>query len=142
MHYTGYTLLEIVTLPKIISFLWLCMHNSVPARDVLAARGINCIRLCPVCKNQVESIDHLLRECLFAQFFWSRMGVSHLFMARHTQSLEDWLYENSLRKWTHQNHNPWSAIFPFAIWNLWKHRNRVMFDYAPLNLNLHSYCLT
>ena len=65
------------------------MHNSVPARDVLAARGINCIRLCPVCKNQVESIDHLLRECLFAQHFWSEMGVSHFFMAGHTQCLDD-----------------------------------------------------
>ena len=68
--------------------------------------------------------------------------MSHLFMARHTQSLEDWLYENCLNKRTQQNHIPWGIIFPFATWNLWKHRNRVMFDNAPLNLNLHSYCLT
>ena len=74
-----------LTLPKIISFLWLCMHKSVPVRDVLADMSIVCSRLCPVCRNQVESIDHLLRECVFARLFWSKMGVSHLFMDRHTQ---------------------------------------------------------
>ena len=140
--FKGAWIWKIDTLPKIISFLWLCMHKSMPVRNVLANRGINCSRLCPVCRNQVESIDHLLRVCVFAQFFWSRMEVSHLFMARHTQSLEDWLYENCLNKRTQQNHIPWGIIFPFATWNLWKHRNRVMFDNAPLNLNLHSYCLT
>lgn len=55
------------TFPKIISFLWLCMHNSIPVREVLATRGINCSKLCPICRNQDESIEHMLRECIFAE---------------------------------------------------------------------------
>ncbi|KAK7843305.1 putative ribonuclease h protein [Quercus suber] len=97
------------------------MHNSVPVRNVLADRGINYSRSCSVCKNQVESLDHLLRECLFAQFFWFRMRAPQLVMTRRTQNLEDWLYENCCSKRTQQNHIPWGAIFPFALWNLWKH---------------------
>ena len=27
-------------LPKIANFLWLCIHKSVPVKDVLASRGI------------------------------------------------------------------------------------------------------
>ena len=118
------------------------MHNSVPVREVLATRGINCSSLCPFCRNHGESIDHLLREYLFAQQFWSKIGASHSFMPKHTQSLGDWLYENCHSKRTHQSHILWSVLFPFAIWNLWKHRNRVVFDNAPLNLNLHSYYLS
>ena len=132
---------KVVSLPKIISFLWLCMHKSVPVRDVLADRGMGCNRLCLVCKNQTESIDHLLRDCVFACAFWSKMGVLHLFMNTHAQSLDDWLHENCLSKRIQQNHIPWGIIFPFAVWNLWKHRNKVIFENTPLNLNLHSHCL-
>ena len=37
---------------------------------------------------------------------------------------------------------PWSVIFPFSIWNLWKHCNRVVFDNIPLSTNLHGLCLS
>lgn len=37
---------------------------------------------------------------------------------------------------------PWSVIFPFAIRNLWKHHNRVVFDNTPLNTSLHGLCLS
>ena len=36
-------------LPKIINFLWLCYHNNVPVRDVLANRGISNNNACLVC---------------------------------------------------------------------------------------------
>lgn len=42
----------------------------------------------------------------------------------------------------HHSCIPWSVIFPFAIWNIWKHRNRVVFDNTPLNMNLHELCLS
>lgn len=36
---------------------------------------------------------------------------------------------------------PWSSIFPFAVWSLWKHRNNVVFQNTTINPNLHSICL-
>ena len=33
-------------------------------------------------------------------------------------------------------------IFPFAVWFLWKHHNKVVFDNIPLNMNLHNLCLS
>ena len=119
--FQGAWIWKVVSLPKIISFLWLCMHKSVPVRDVLVDRGMGCSRLCPVCKNQIESIDHLLRECVFARAFWSKMGVLHLFTNIHAQSFDDWLHENCISKRIQQNHIPWGIFFPFAVWNLWKH---------------------
>ena len=97
------------------------MYKSVPVRDVLEDRGIGCSRLWPVCKNQIESIDHLLRECVFARAFWSKMEVLHLFTNIHAQSFDDWLHENCISKRIQQNHIPWGIFFPFAVWNLWKH---------------------
>ncbi|KAL0009174.1 hypothetical protein SO802_010676 [Lithocarpus litseifolius] len=31
--------------------------------------------------------------------------------------------------------------FPFAIWCLWSHRNKVVFENAPINPNLHLLCI-
>ena len=56
---------------KIIIFLWLCSHNSVPVREVLGSRGLTLDQACPFCHSQVESINHLLRYCPFAVSFWN-----------------------------------------------------------------------
>ena len=111
-------------------------------REVLVGKGINCNILCPICKNQDETLVHLLRDCLFAHQFWSKIRAPHIIPPLHNQSLCDWLYENCHNKWIHHSNTPWYIIFPFAIWNLWKHRNRVVFDNAPFNLQLHNYCLS
>nr|POE44776.1 hypothetical protein CFP56_77279 [Quercus suber] len=39
--FKGAWIWKLDTIPKIMSFLWLCMHNSAPVREVLASRGIN-----------------------------------------------------------------------------------------------------
>ncbi|XP_075670215.1 uncharacterized protein LOC142639980 [Castanea sativa] len=41
-QFQGQWLWKLDGLPKIISFLWLCVHGSIPMKSVLAVRGINC----------------------------------------------------------------------------------------------------
>ena len=56
--------------------------------------------------------------------------------------LTDWLGTYCLdSKLNRINGIPWSIIFPLAVWNLWKHRNCMVFQNSPLNLNLHSLCM-
>nr|POE68772.1 hypothetical protein CFP56_53914 [Quercus suber] len=50
--FKGARIWNLYTLPKIMSYFRLCMHNSAPVREVLAGRGINCNPLYPICKNQ------------------------------------------------------------------------------------------
>lgn len=33
------------------TFLWLCHNNNVHAREVIAARGVQCDTTCPLCRN-------------------------------------------------------------------------------------------
>ena len=47
-------------LPQIRSFLWLYVHGSIPVKSVLAARGIDCDKVYPMCKQHEETIVHLL----------------------------------------------------------------------------------
>ena len=123
--FKGAWLWKLDTIPKIISFFWLCMHDSVPVREVLVGRGIPCNSLCPVCGMQSESINHLLRECQFALYFWSKLWAPNTNLSSQSQSLGKWLYDNCHSNRVHHSSIPWSMIFPFAVWFLWKHHNKV-----------------
>ena len=128
------------TFPKIVSFLWLCLHNSIPVREVLVARGISCSKLCPICKEQDESIEHLLRECFFVQQFWAKIHAPRVSSMR-IHNVSGWLQVNYRSKLIHHSFIPWNLIFPLVVWSIWKYCNKVVFENVPLNLNLHRSCL-
>ena len=52
-----------------------------------------------------------------------------------------WLWENCCSNAMHQSLVPWRFVFPFAIWELWKHRNKVSFKNIPLNPMLCKLCI-
>ena len=41
--------------PKILFFLWLCLHNSLPTCTILGSRGLNLSLSCPICTEENES---------------------------------------------------------------------------------------
>ena len=56
--------------------------------------------------------------------------------------LLEWLKANCLcSNHIHANGFPWCSQFPFAVWSLWKHRHRIVFDNSPPNPKLHHVCL-
>ena len=110
--FKGSWIWKINSLPRICHFIWLCHHNSVPVMEVIASRGIECEAMCPFCNSDVETIIHMLRDCPFAAAFWRKIGGC-----------------------------PWKTVFTFAIWSLWKHRNKVAFENTTLNPKLYDSCL-
>ena len=66
MLHNGQWIWKLDIFPRIMNFIWLCLHGSIPVKEVLADRGINCVRLCPICREQDESILHLLHDCVYA----------------------------------------------------------------------------
>ena len=62
-EFLGGWIWKLDTAPKIRHFLWLCHHRSVPVRETITAKGVECDTICLVCKNAEESLSHALREC-------------------------------------------------------------------------------
>ena len=73
--FKGNWIWKINSLPRICHFLGLCHHNSVPVREVIASRGIECEAVCLLCNSDAETIIHMLRDCPFAAVFWRKIGV-------------------------------------------------------------------
>lgn len=56
--------------------------------------------------------------------------------------LADWLKTNCLAKdFISVRVIPWCYLFPFAVWTLWKHRNRVVFENAPRDPRISTSCV-
>ena len=136
--FTGGWVWKIDTLLRIQSFLWLCHHRSIPVREMLANRGIQCDTTCLHCRNANESAIHLLRECPYAMQIWRKIGIPTTMEASYNLEMLQWLKANCLS--SHDilsNGVPWKILFAFTVWNLWKHRNRVVFENSVLNPRLH-----
>ena len=120
------------------------MHKSVLVNNTLFSRGVIEENKCPLCKRMPETIGHLLRECVYACDFWYKVKIPLMVVSsfQATDDINDWLRVNYLSKAIHHSSMPWRYVFPFAIWELWKHRNKVAFKNTPLNLSLHRPCIS
>ncbi|KAK7859324.1 putative ribonuclease h protein [Quercus suber] len=84
----------------------------------------------------------MLRDCPFVAAFWKKIGVPIDLNSTFNLDIHKWLEANCVC-------NPlikvkgyrWRKVFTFAIWSLWKHRNKVVFEDTTLNPNLHDSCL-
>ncbi|PKI73727.1 hypothetical protein CRG98_005876 [Punica granatum] len=55
--------------------------------------------------------------------------------------VKDWIrYKLSFSQLSHLN-IPWGVLFAFAIWNLWKNRNSLLFSSKPLHSNLIEHTI-
>ena len=54
---------QIDTMPKIKNFLWQVCYNAIPIRGLLLARGLHLDPACPLCLDDIESLDHMFKEC-------------------------------------------------------------------------------
>ncbi|PKI59521.1 hypothetical protein CRG98_020049 [Punica granatum] len=63
------------TIRGIQYFMWLACHNRLPTPTLINGRGFNIPSECSICKDQEETISHVLRECRVAQVFWNNLGI-------------------------------------------------------------------
>ena len=93
--------------------------------------------VCPICRREDESILHAFRDCPWAQSVWRQLGVQSSNISFWMSNLHDWLDMNGRMNTDHLvGKPPWKVIFPFAIWNIWKNRNGVVFNGKIQNPNL------
>lgn len=115
-------------LPRIQTFVWLCLHNSIGVRECLFSRGIASDSSCPMCHSSNESIMHALRDCDVVKLIWVQLGVRDVDNRFFERGIQEWLKVNGTNKHTMgQFHIPWSCLFLFAIWLIWKCRNHTVF---------------
>ena len=114
-------------------FAWLLVQEKLLTGDKLIARNWHCNQTCPLCHLQSETAEHLCLHCPFAMQVWGLVrtwtdGV--ISIPLQGVSIEDcWcdtLAQHSKHSKQEQQHV--AAILMYTAWNIWKERNRRIFE--------------
>lgn len=133
---------KISTTPRIMFFIWLCQHNSVPICEVLGSRGFTLDSSCSICYQGIKSLIHILRECSSAKSFWSKLGIPTECKRSFVKITMIRIKLNSTSKALVDRYGfPWKVIFPMSIWHLWLHQNAFTFTIGTIEENFHIQCL-
>ena len=96
--------------------------------DQLKRRGMTLANRCFMCEEEEETIDHLLIHCKFAKMLWdlllSIVGISWVFSNTVLHTLIAWQGAAVGKK----RKKIWLAAPLCLFWNLWRARNRLVFE--------------
>ncbi|XP_050217406.1 uncharacterized protein LOC126668243 [Mercurialis annua] len=115
--------------PQICCFIWLALHECVSSLIYLNNRNIvsDANTLCSLCKKP-ETQNHILMHCPFASSVWNnilrKVGISSVMPNKIDEFLLQW---NSLIPRC-SNPKLWHSLWDITIWELWKSRNRRIFE--------------
>lgn len=111
-------------------FTWLASRNRCWTSDRLARRDLPHQPTCPFCDQDVETINHILVSCAFARSVW-QMALEALhkpqWMPAPDAELIPWC--NSCTA-TDIKAKDRRTILSLGLWELWKHRNDIVFHGA------------
>jgi hypothetical protein len=116
--------------PKTKFFAWLVTQNRVWTADRLAKRGWPNCGLCPLCKQCVESVNHLFIHCRFTKRLWalvvSWLGISGVDTSLWVRlSMKAWW--NGMAARGAPNRKAMSTLTLRITWEIWCERNTRVF---------------
>ncbi|XP_074278370.1 uncharacterized protein LOC141601961 [Silene latifolia] len=114
--------------------VWRLAHGILPTRTVLAHRGFNLDRLCPLCQCVPETPEHLFRSCDITQHIWRSSTLGICSLANPTVSFIQWLADHIsyLHRVSKTEFN--SLLYFFCILrSIWLTRNSIVFENSPVH---------
>ncbi|KAK4258548.1 hypothetical protein QN277_004989 [Acacia crassicarpa] len=109
-------------------FLWLVLHNRLLTNVSRCKRGLSEDGRCPVCKVDLETLLHVLRDCPGTHELWRQIVPSHLWNTFTSLDLDSWMRWNLTSRGGSQKSEEWKQLFAIICWWLWKRRNSFVFE--------------
>ncbi|XP_059070690.1 uncharacterized protein LOC131860311 [Cryptomeria japonica] len=125
-----------MVLPKAGAFLWTTLHGRILTGERLKLIRIARPNVCLLCKENEETVEHLLFWCSYTKKVWDWLLNNLQYESVRSQSLKGFLlawpacYKKS--KWSIL----WVVSSAMLVWHIWKERNRRVFNEEALSLDL------
>ena len=100
--------------PKIRNFIWCACCNVLPTHSKLFDKQISSTLSCHWCEEEVETCDHVLWQCEFAQRVWAAGAIQMLARLELQMTFVE-VVEACLRDLTSPN----VELFFSTAWFLW-----------------------
>lgn len=65
-------------LPRIKTFIWRCVRDSIGVKGCLTRRGVVTDDLCHIYHEEKESVLHALCDCARVREIWLQLGVRNM----------------------------------------------------------------
>lgn len=118
---------------KIKLFVWLAALNHCWTADKLARRGLQHPDRCLLCDQSDEDVQHILATCPFSRGVWfhclSKIGLQAVTPTARERSFQDW-WRRASRRVASDKRKGFNSLVLLVVWELWKYRNRCVFDNA------------
>lgn len=107
--------------PKILNLVWRSLTHCLPTTVMLQQKGVSVHTMCPVCRMESETVDHVFRRCTHVVQCWQLIDPSLLSVQG------DWFqwWEYMVSSLSPQKR----AEVAYVCWSLWKARNEVVWHY-------------
>ncbi|GKA69480.1 RNA-directed DNA polymerase, eukaryota, reverse transcriptase zinc-binding domain protein [Tanacetum coccineum] len=117
---------------KVNIFLWRLGLNKLPSKINLQRKGIDVGSvLCPICQDDVESVNHLFFNCDMAKHLWNLLAKWwDLDIPVCANILEWYSWLDSLRAST-KVRTFLEGVGGTLLWSIWSFRNRLVFSSPP-----------
>jgi hypothetical protein len=112
-------------------FAWLLLQSKILTADKLLLWNWPCNPTCMLCDQHAETAEHLTLHCVFSQEVWALVNAwtgGLVPVPQPDLSLESW-WNSTLRSATKNDKRRLATLLIYAAWNLWKERNRRIFDH-------------
>jgi hypothetical protein len=116
--------------PKCKLFSWLALHGKLLTADMLAVRGWPHDPTCLLCGSAPETAAHLCKDCPYSMAVWttlqSRDNEATGTPGHSFATISEW-WDDMTNGKTKKERCRFSGRLLYALWNVWKERNRRVF---------------
>ncbi|XP_009779248.1 uncharacterized protein LOC107791302 [Nicotiana tabacum] len=123
-------------MPKWTFILYMAILGKMNTRDRLARWGVTNELLCPMCKVEEESLEHMFFKCSFTAAIWSKvlqwMGITRQTM-EWSQEIE-WTCSNAKSRST--NSEIYRIALASCVYHVWQERNHKIFQHKQKQAGL------
>lgn len=122
---------------------WLLVQSKILTADNMLARNWACNPVCPLCDQEQETPQHLCLHCVYAREVWflvTHWSEGLIQPPIQGMSVEEW-WNTSLQGQPKEKGRRVAALLIYTAWNIWKERNRRVFEGITANPNRVLACI-
>ncbi|KAL0688483.1 hypothetical protein Bca4012_088160 [Brassica carinata] len=108
--------------PNIKTFWWRMAHGGIAVLDNLRRRGVKIDNTCPVCEEQMETLNHAFFQCRVAREVWELSPTSFTVLDQSSNGVIQNI--NEMIRLVQRDQE--DILNFFVGWRLWKMRNKWM----------------
>nr|GEY79190.1 hypothetical protein [Tanacetum cinerariifolium] len=117
---------------KINVFLWMLSINRLPFRVNLDRKGVEVDSLlCPICRLDVETVNHLFFNCDMAKDLWALVAKWWELDVPLCSNISDWYSWLDGVRLTSMSRSILEGVGGTLMWTIWFFRNKLIFSSSP-----------